>query len=82
MAKGYKLHTVWSHRALPERWEGTPMNTAETTVAHRLIPPLTGGGSLLAEGNYASSELFDDAARCNYQLLTPLPKGQPGRGGH
>jgi hypothetical protein len=82
MAKGYKLHTVWSNRAMPETWELTPMNTAETTVAHRLIPQLTGGGYLLADGNYDSSELFDDAARRNYQMLTPLPKGKPGSGGH
>jgi hypothetical protein len=82
MAKGYKLHTVWSNRSTPEIWEVTPMNTAETTVAHRLIPHLTGGGYLLADGNYDSSELFDDARQRNYQLLTPLPKGKAGSGGH
>lgn len=82
MAKGYKLHTIWSNRAMPETWELTPMNTAETTVAHRLIPQLTGGGYLLADGNYDSSVLFDDAAQRNYQMLSPLPKGKPGSGGH
>lgn len=78
MAKGYKLHTVWSTRATPETWELTSMNIGETTVAHRLLPQLTTGGYLLADGNYDSSPLFDLAAQQQYQLLTPLPKGQPG----
>jgi hypothetical protein len=78
MAKGYKLHTVWSTRALPEMWEVTPMNTGEATVARRLLPELTGGGYLLADGNYDSNVLFDLAWEKGYQLVTPLPKGQPG----
>jgi len=78
MAKGYKLHTVWSQRALPETWELTPMNTGETTVAERLLPQLFGGGYLLADGNYDSSALFDLAGQKGYQLVIPLPKGQPG----
>ena len=76
MAKGYKLHTVWSTRALPETWEVTPMNTAEVTVAGRLLPQLTSGGYLLADGNYDCSALFDLAWQQDYQLVTPLPKGQ------
>jgi hypothetical protein len=38
MAKGYKLHTVWSNRALPETWELTPLNEGEPTVAKRRLP--------------------------------------------
>lgn len=82
MAKGYKLHTVWSNRALPETWEVTPMNTAEQTVAHRLIAQLRSGGYLLGDGNYDSNQLFDDAFQQGYQLVTPLPKGKPGSGHH
>ncbi len=82
MAKGYKLHTVWSTRALPEIWELTPLNVAETTVAARLLPQLTSGGYLVADANYDSSELFDLAWQQGYQLLTPLPKGRPGSGRH
>ena len=84
MAKGYKLHVVWSDRPLPEAWEVTPMNTAETTVAHRLIrqliPRLPGHGYMLADGNYDSSPLFDEAWQHGYQLLTPVPKRGPGKG--
>ena len=82
MAKGYKLHTVWSNRAVPETWEVTPMNTAEATVAERLIPQLTGGGYLLGDGNYDSSTLFDQAWERGYQLVTPLPEGNVGTGHH
>lgn len=78
MAKGYKLHTIWSIGALPETWEVTPLNTSEPVVARRLVPPLTGGGYVLADGNYDSNALFDVAGQHGYQLVVPLPKGQPG----
>jgi ribosomal protein L34E len=78
MAKGYKLHTVWSTRGLPETWELAPMNSAETIVARRLLAQLSGGGYLLADGNYDSNALFDLAWERGYQLIIPLPKGKPG----
>jgi hypothetical protein len=79
MAKGYKLHTVWSTGVLPEAWEVTPLNTEEAKVADRLIPQVTGGGYLLADGNYDVNRLYDSAWLQGYQLLTPLPKAPPGR---
>lgn len=79
MAKGYKLHTVWSHGPLPEAWEVTPLNTEEGKVAQQLIPPLSGGGYLLADGNYDINALFALAWRAGYQLVTPPPKAPPGR---
>ena len=81
-ARGYKLHAIWSNRALPETWELTAMNAGEPTVARRLIPQLTAGGYLLADGNYDGSLLFDQAARQGYQLVTPLPHGTAGGGHH
>jgi hypothetical protein len=80
MAKGYKLHTVWSNRAFPETWEVTPMNTHERVVGQRLVRQLRHGGYLVADGNYDASEFFDAAWQQNYQLVTPLPKGTPGAG--
>ena len=82
MAKGYKLHVIWSNRALPEAWELTPMNASEKTVAYGLITQLSGGGYLLADGSYDSSQLCDAAFQREYQMLTPLPNGQPGKGHH
>ena len=82
-SKGYKLHAVWSNRALPETWEVSPMNVSEKTVARRLIPQLDWGGYLLADGNYDASYLYDLAFRQGYQLVAPHRKAKkPGSGGH
>jgi len=83
VGKGYKLHAVWSTRAVPEAWEVTPLNVSEKAVARRLLPPLGHGGYLLADGNYDASDLFDLAHAHGYQLVQPLPAGKnPGCGKH
>jgi hypothetical protein len=74
MAKGYKLHTLWSGRPLPEAWEITPLNESEAVVAQRLVRQAPGAGYLLGDGNYDSGPLYDEAAQQGYQLLTPLPE--------
>jgi hypothetical protein len=79
MDKGYKLHTVWSNGVLPEAWEVTPLNVAETAVAPRLLEQLVGSGYVLADGVYDVNELFDLAHQRGYQLVTPAPKAPPGR---
>jgi hypothetical protein len=81
-AKGYKLHTVWARRPLPETWEVTPLNVSEKTAARGLIAQLTAGGYLLADGNYDANHLFDLAAAQGYQQIAPLPHGAPGSGHH
>jgi DDE family transposase len=73
MAKGYKLHTVWSNRPMPEAWDVTPLNVHELVVAERLLEQLSAGGYLLADGNYDSSPLADQAYQRGYQLVAPLP---------
>lgn len=85
MAKGYKLHTIWSNRSMPETWELTPLNQAETKVAHRLIDQLDQGGYLLGDANYDANDLYDAAAERGYQLVAPLPKKSAsgaGKGHH
>lgn len=74
MAKGYKLHAVWTDRPMPEAWEVAPLNVHELVVAERLLAQLSGGGYLLADGNYDSSSLADLAYQRGYQLVTPLPE--------
>jgi hypothetical protein len=73
MAKGYKLHAVWSGRPMPEAWELTPLNVHELVVAQRLLGQLSAGGYVLADGNYDSSALADQAYARGYQLVVPLP---------
>ena len=72
MAKGYKLHAVWSSRPMPEAWEVTPLNVHELTVADHLIGQLRHTGYLLADGNYDSGPLADRAMACGYQLVAPV----------
>jgi Transposase DDE domain len=80
--KGYKLHTLWANRALPEAWELTPLNEAETVVAQRLLAQAPGAGYVLADGNYDASPVFDAAAAAGCQLVTPPPAAGAGQGHH
>jgi hypothetical protein len=83
VAKGYKLHAVWSTRPVPEAWEVTPMNGCEKAAAGRLLGQLTHGGYLIGDGNYDASWLYDAAAAREYQLVAPGRKAKnPGCGKH
>jgi len=83
LAKGYKLHAVWSTGVLPETWEVAPLNVAEKEVAHRLMGQLYSGGYLLADGEYDASSLYDRAFVQGYQLVASYRKAKkPGSGKH
>jgi hypothetical protein len=85
MAKGYKLHAVWSNGPLPDEWEAASLKVGETTVAGGMLGRLRnrrGGGYLLADGNYDSSKLFDEAAEAGYQLVVPMGHANAGEGHH
>ena len=83
LAKGYKLHAVWSSGVLPEAWEVTSLNVAEKMVAFRLMAELHYGGYLLADGEYDASYLYDRAFKQGYQLVSPCRKAKkPGSGKH
>lgn len=80
MAKGYKLHAVISGRPMPEAWEVTALNEHEAVVAQRLVGQLSHTGYLLADGNYDSGPLADQAQARGYQLVAPLPAKNAGQG--
>ena len=83
IAKGYKLHAVWSTRPVPETWELTPLNANEKAVAARLSGQLQYGGYLLADGNFDASYVYDAAFARGYQLVAPFRKAdKPGSGKH
>jgi hypothetical protein len=83
LAKGYKLHAVWSTGVLPEVWEIAPMNVGEKEIGHELIQRLEYGGYLLADGEYDASYLYDAAMARGYQLVAPFRKAKnPGCGKH
>lgn len=69
--KGYKLHMVWSHSAVPLAWGIAPMNVSEKTMAQALIPTLPGGGYLLADAEYDANKLYDLAHDNDHQLIAP-----------
>jgi hypothetical protein len=80
LGKGYKLHAIWGHGCLPEAWEVTSMREYEGAVAVRLFRQIAGTGIMLADGNYESSHLYDEAAAVNYQLLAHPDKRDTGEG--
>lgn len=82
MAQGYKLHTLWAQRPVPEAWEVTPLNASESVVAQQLVRRAPGTGYILADGNYDSSPLFDETAAQGYQLLVPINHPNAGQGHH
>ena len=83
IAKGYKLHAVWSTRPVPEAWDVTPLNANEKAVAQALTSQLEYGGYLLADGNYDASYVYDAAVQRGYQLVAPYRKAEePGSGNH
>jgi len=83
IAKGYKLHAVWSTRPVPEAWEVTPLNVNEKAVAKDLVRQLLHGGYLLGDPNYDASYLYDAAFARGYQLVAPFREcKKPGSGKH
>lgn len=80
-ARGYKLHAIWGRRAMPEAWEVTPLSEHEVNAGERLAGQLTGGGYVVADGNYDAGRLFDRLAARGYQLVAAQRKANPG-GGH
>jgi len=80
MSKGYKLHAVIADRPMPEAWDLTPINAAETRVAEALVGQLGYGGYLLGDSNYDANPLFDAAASKGYALRTPHRQANAGKG--
>jgi IS5 family transposase len=80
--RGSKLHAIWAGRPLPEAWAVTPLNEHEAKVAERLVGHLSGGGYVLADGNYDATALFDAAGGRGYQLVAAQRDNNPGTGHH
>jgi len=86
-ARGFKMHSIWSAQPMPVQWIVTPLNVSEKPMARRMIKRMGqsekgGGGYLLADGYYDSSELYDECAKIGYQLLAPRQHPGSGLGHH
>lgn len=79
-AKGYRLHEIQGNRPMPEAWDVTSLNVAESVVAQSLVRQAHQGGYLLVDGAYDSNPLFDAAQAAGYQMLAPVENAGTGRG--
>jgi hypothetical protein len=80
MGKGYKLHTIWSDRPMPEKWSILPMNVCEKRVGRRLMQGLGGCGYLLGDSFYDTNTLHECAASAGHQLIAARKKSDRGKG--
>ncbi len=70
--KGYKLHAIYASNNRPITFRVAPMNVDERVVAKEMIEQTPmGEGYLLADANYESNPLYDQAASVGRVLVTP-----------
>jgi len=78
-AKGYKLHALYAEHNRPVAHRVTPLNVDERVAAKEMLEqtPL-GEGYLLADANYETNPLYDQAATVGRVLVTPrrFPKAK------
>ena len=72
MQKGYKLHAMYAGNNRPIAYQVTPMNVDERVVAAQMMRQIEmGEGYLLADANYETNPLYDQAADVGRVLVTP-----------
>jgi hypothetical protein len=70
--KGYKLHAIYARSNRPVVYRITPMNIDERVVAQQMMQEhQLGEGYLLADANYETNPLYDQAAQIGRVLVTP-----------
>lgn len=70
--KGYKLHVMVGSSNRPVKYSVQPLNVDERTVAKTFLAENDlGEGYLLADGNYETNPLYDQAAEVGRVLVTP-----------
>ena len=72
MQKGYKLHAIYARKNRPIAYHVAPMNVDERVVAQQMIRETgLGEGYLLADANYETNPLYEQAASIGRVLVTP-----------
>ncbi len=70
--KGYKLHAIYAENNRPVAYRVAPMNVDERIAAKQMIEQeQLGEGYLLADANYETNPLYDQAAGAGRVLVTP-----------
>ena len=71
-AKGYKLHAIYAENNRPIAYRVAPLNVDERVVAKEMLGETSiGEGYLLADANYETNPLYDQAADIGRTLVTP-----------
>ncbi|MDY3561273.1 transposase [Gemmata sp. JC673] len=78
--RGYKLHTLWGTKYVPDVWEVTAARENEAAVAVRLLTQVRGAGYLYADGSYEDNRVYDAADASGYQLLAHPGTQATGQG--
>jgi hypothetical protein len=70
--KGYKFHAFYGNSNRPLAYRVAPMNVDERVVAKQILEEhQLGEGYLLADANYETNPLYDQAAKIGRVLVTP-----------
>jgi hypothetical protein len=70
--KGYKLHAIYAQSNRPVAYRVAPLNVDERVVAKQMLQEHElGEGYLLADANYETNPLYDQAAAIGRVLVTP-----------
>jgi hypothetical protein len=70
--KGYKLHAIYAQGNRPVACRITPMNVDERRAAQQMMQEHhLGEGYLLADANYETNPLYEQAAQIGRVLVTP-----------
>lgn len=69
---GYRFHAIYASNNRPLAYDVYPMNVDERVVAKQMINQLPASeGYLLADSNYETNPLYDQAAHAGRILVTP-----------
>ena len=71
MARGYKLCCAWGRGEMPDAWCLGPLNLSDPKIGAQVLGQLSGGGYVLADANFDSNRLFEQAAAQGFQLVAP-----------
>lgn len=79
LARGYKLHAVYSGRPMPDAFAVHPLGVSEGRVAReQLLPRLTGAGYVVGDANYDDDRLFAAASARGHRFIAPRRRPRTG----
>lgn len=72
LARGYKIHAIYAQNSRPAAYRVAPLNVDERKVAQEMLATeKLGEGYLLADANYETNPMYEQAAAVGRVLVTP-----------